>query len=102
MAPIGVEAECHALQRAVERSLAGCARHFLPDAYIFAHWMAPETNRSKIVARLLRDGWQVRSGGSHDVFKHPMKPGRIVVPRHRTLSPGVVRVMARMAGWKMT
>jgi predicted RNA binding protein YcfA (HicA-like mRNA interferase family) len=48
-------------------------------------------------------GWLAGSfRGSHDVFKHPMKPGRIVVPRHRGLSPGVARVIAGMAGWKMT
>src|ERR1700687_3868846 len=56
---------------------------------------SPETNRSKVVARLERDGWQGRGGGAHDVYKHPARPGRIVVPRHRTLSPGVARVIAR-------
>jgi predicted RNA binding protein YcfA (HicA-like mRNA interferase family) len=60
----------------------------------------PETNRNKVVARLARDGWVERRGSDHDVFKHPTKPGRIVVPRHRTLSPGVARVIARQAGWE--
>jgi hypothetical protein len=27
------------------------------------------------------------------------KPGRIVVPRHKTLSSGVARVIAKQAGW---
>jgi predicted RNA binding protein YcfA (HicA-like mRNA interferase family) len=63
--------------------------------------MTPETNRLKVVARLHRDGWQGRSGGSHDIYKHPVKPGRIVVPRHRTLSPGVARVIAKTAGWEV-
>jgi mRNA interferase HicA len=58
-----------------------------------------ETNRNKVVARLERDGWVGRHGGDHDVYKHPTRPGRIVVPRHRTLSPGVVRVIAKVAGW---
>jgi len=48
---------------------------------------------------LKREGWIERHGGSHDVFKHPTKPGRIVVPRHRTLSPGVARAIAQQAGW---
>jgi predicted RNA binding protein YcfA (HicA-like mRNA interferase family) len=60
----------------------------------------PETNRQKVVARLAREGWVERHGGEHDVFKHPTRPGRIVVPRHRTLSPGVARVIAKQAGWQ--
>jgi predicted RNA binding protein YcfA (HicA-like mRNA interferase family) len=59
-----------------------------------------ETSRSKVVARLMREGWIERHGGEHDVFKHPAKPGRIVVPRHRTLSAGVARVIAKQAGWQ--
>ena len=58
-----------------------------------------ETNRAKVVARLEREGWTVRHGGDHDVYKHPGRPGRIVIPRHRTLSMGVSRVIAKMAGW---
>lgn len=59
-----------------------------------------ETNRNKVVARLKRDGWIERHGGGHDVYKHPTKPGRIVVPRHREISPGVARAIARQAGWQ--
>ncbi|MGA8155966.1 MAG: type II toxin-antitoxin system HicA family toxin [Rhodoplanes sp.] len=58
-----------------------------------------ETNRSKVGARLEREGWQARHGGDHDVYKHPARRGRIIVPRHRTLSPGVARVIAKQAGW---
>jgi predicted RNA binding protein YcfA (HicA-like mRNA interferase family) len=58
-----------------------------------------ETNRSRVAARLEREGWVVRHGGNHDVYKHPSKPGRIVVARHRTLSIGVARMIARTAGW---
>ncbi len=60
----------------------------------------PETNRTKVAARLKRDGWIERHGGDHDVYKHPGRPGRIVVPRHRELSPGVARTIARQAGWQ--
>jgi predicted RNA binding protein YcfA (HicA-like mRNA interferase family) len=59
-----------------------------------------ETNRKKIVMRLERDGWQNRGGGLHDVYTHSAKAGRIVVPRHRDLSPGVARGIAKDAGWK--
>jgi predicted RNA binding protein YcfA (HicA-like mRNA interferase family) len=67
---------------------------------IYLRMLGLETSRSKIVARLERDGWQGHAGGRHDVFKHPARPGRIIVPRHRTLSPGVARALARAAGWK--
>jgi predicted RNA binding protein YcfA (HicA-like mRNA interferase family) len=59
----------------------------------------PETDRSKVAARLVREGWVVRHGGDHDVYKHPERPGRIVLPRHRTLSPGVARSVAKAACW---
>jgi predicted RNA binding protein YcfA (HicA-like mRNA interferase family) len=58
-----------------------------------------ETDRRKVVARLERDGWVVRHGGEHDVYKHPNRPGRIVIPRHRKISPGVARTIAGQAGW---
>jgi len=59
-----------------------------------------ETNTRKIIARLAREGWINVGGGSHDKFKHPKRPGIvIVVPRHTTLSPGVARSIAKLAGW---
>ena len=60
---------------------------------------AIETNTRKIVARLERDGWVNTGGGRHDVFRHPQKPGRIVVARHREQTPGVARRIAKVAGW---
>ena len=59
-----------------------------------------ETNRRKVAARLERDGWVNRGGGLHDVFTHPVKPGRIVVPRHREISYRVAHGIAKDAGWK--
>ena len=61
----------------------------------------PEANRKKATARLERDGWVGRHGGDHDIYKHPARPGRIIVPRHRTLSPGVARAIAKAAGWQV-
>ncbi|MCC7346519.1 MAG: type II toxin-antitoxin system HicA family toxin [Variibacter sp.] len=59
-----------------------------------------ETNRNKIVARLRREGWLARAGSRHDVYQHPGYPDRaIVVPRHRTVSIGVARSIAKAAGW---
>ena len=58
-----------------------------------------ETDRTKVAARLLREGWELaRHGSAHDVFRHAAKD-TVIVPRHRTLSPGVARNIARAAGW---
>ncbi len=58
----------------------------------------PETKRRKIVARLEAEGWSNIGGGEHDNF---VKAGHrmIQVPRHRELSVGVARSIARAAGW---
>jgi len=61
--------------------------------------MKPETNRAKVVARLRREGWQNVGGPRHDKFRHPDRAAPIIVPRHRTLSPGVARAIAKAAGW---
>jgi predicted RNA binding protein YcfA (HicA-like mRNA interferase family) len=58
-----------------------------------------ETNTRRVVARLERDGWVNNRGGGHDIFKHPTTPGRIVVPRHKELSIGIARSIAKLAGW---
>jgi predicted RNA binding protein YcfA (HicA-like mRNA interferase family) len=59
-----------------------------------------ETNRAKIVSRLLREGWVLaRHGGEHDVYRHTQRRGAVIVPRHRALSPGVARSIAKGAGW---
>ena len=59
-----------------------------------------ETNRSKVVARLQRKGWVLEGGSKHDKFAHADKPGlKIMIRRHRTLTPGVARNIAVAAGW---
>ncbi len=60
---------------------------------------AVETNRRNIVQRLQEDGWINRGGGKHDLFEHPSRPGAIIVPRQREISPGVARAIAKAAGW---
>jgi predicted RNA binding protein YcfA (HicA-like mRNA interferase family) len=60
-----------------------------------------ELNRQKVAAPLEREGWNVRHGRAHDIYEHPERPGRaIVVPRHRTLTPGVARSIAKIAEWR--
>lgn len=61
--------------------------------------MQPETNTKKIAARLKAEGWVGEHGGGHDIYRHPSKPGRIVLPRHTATSPGVARQIAKIAGW---
>lgn len=62
--------------------------------------MRPETRRSRILARLESEGWVSEGGARHDKFANPSKPGvKIMVPRHKTLTPGVARNIARAAGW---
>jgi predicted RNA binding protein YcfA (HicA-like mRNA interferase family) len=62
--------------------------------------MGNETNTRKVVARLLREGWRKLHGGNHDKFEHPARSGvLLIVPRHRELSPGVARDIAKKAGW---
>jgi predicted RNA binding protein YcfA (HicA-like mRNA interferase family) len=73
--------------------------HCRPDAHIFAH-ARPRNKPIKDRGQLERDGWQGHAGGKHDVFKHPVRPGRIMVPRHRMLSPGVARAIAKVARWR--
>jgi len=59
-----------------------------------------ETNRRAIVARLEAEGWTFqRHGANHDVYRHPQR-GQTHVPRHSTLTPGVVKSIARKAGWR--
>ena len=61
----------------------------------------PETNTRKIVAKLMAEGWLDIGGGSHDRFIHDEKRGvMITVPRHRELTPGTARSIAKAAGWK--
>ena len=60
-----------------------------------------ETNRSKIIRQLEAEGWELaRNGAEHDIYKHNAKQGVISVPRHRELSPGGARQIAKIAGWR--
>jgi predicted RNA binding protein YcfA (HicA-like mRNA interferase family) len=59
-----------------------------------------ETNTRKVIDRLKAEGWSNIGGGSHDRFVRKDRPDMmIVVPRHRELSPGVARSIAKAAGW---
>lgn len=52
------------------------------------------------MARLESEGWVNTGGGKHDRFLHPDKPDAfVIVPRHRTVTDGVARSIAKGAGW---
>lgn len=62
--------------------------------------MGNETNTRKITTRLMREGWVKAHGGRHDKFDHENHPETtLIVPRHREVSPGVARDIAKKAGW---
>jgi hypothetical protein len=59
-----------------------------------------ETDRKTTVNRLRQEGWIGEGGAKHEKFAHPDRPGiKIMVPRHRVLSPGVARNIGAAAGW---
>jgi hypothetical protein len=59
-----------------------------------------EIDRRSVVERLRAEGWIGEGGAKHEKFAHPDRPGiKIMVPRHRMLSPGVARNIAGAAGW---
>ena len=63
-------------------------------------YMHMETKTEKIKHRLEQDGWYLtRHGSDHDIYRHPGIKGIITLPRHKTVSPGVARSIARKAGW---
>jgi predicted RNA binding protein YcfA (HicA-like mRNA interferase family) len=60
--------------------------------------MNHETNAAKVIARLEREGWENVGGTKHAKFRRPGFSA-IMVPRHRTLTPGVAASIAKAAGW---
>ena len=62
--------------------------------------MPLETNTVKVKARLEKEGWQLVGGTRHDKYRKPGMPA-ILVPRHRTVTPGVARSIAKAAGWTL-
>jgi hypothetical protein len=59
-----------------------------------------ETETKRVLDRLAREGWVGEVGTKHSKFAHPGHPGvRIMVPRHRVLTEGVARSIAKAAGW---
>jgi predicted RNA binding protein YcfA (HicA-like mRNA interferase family) len=59
------------------------------------------TMQSRELIRLLQsDGWRLhRVRGSHQQFKHPVKPGTVTVPHpKKDLGVGLVKAIRKQAG----
>jgi predicted RNA binding protein YcfA (HicA-like mRNA interferase family) len=57
-------------------------------------------NSATLMRELKKSGWQLdRIRGSHHVFKHPAKPGIVVLPHpKKDLGAGLVKAIRRQAG----
>ncbi|MFO1262780.1 MAG: type II toxin-antitoxin system HicA family toxin [Rhodoferax sp.] len=57
-------------------------------------------NSANLIKEMQRAGWQLdRVNGSHHVFKHPSRPGIVVVPHpKKDLGVGLVKAIRRQAG----
>ena len=57
-------------------------------------------NSANLIKEMQRAGWQLdRVNGSHHVFKHPTRPGIVVVPHpKKDLGVGLVKAIRRQAG----
>jgi predicted RNA binding protein YcfA (HicA-like mRNA interferase family) len=53
-----------------------------------------------LIKAMLKAGWQLnRVNGSHHIFKHPSRPGIVVVPHpKKQLGLGLVKAIRRQAG----
>ena len=60
-----------------------------------------EMQTRRIRRRLLHEGWYLeRRGANHDIYRHPDVNDSIALPRHLTVSIGVARTIAAVAGWE--
>ena len=62
---------------------------------------SPETKRAKIVKRLEAEDWKNEGGKNYDKYTKQGMTAPILLPRHRTLSIGVARNIAKAAGWSV-
>ena len=61
--------------------------------------MVKETSTRNIIARLERKGRELVHGGSHEKFEYASYASMtLIVLRHREVSPGLARDIAKKAG----
>lgn len=57
--------------------------------------------RKDLDRELKKAGWQIDHGGSHDVARHPNKPGsKLVLPRHTEVNENTAKGILKAAGLK--
>ncbi|MCV6613501.1 MAG: type II toxin-antitoxin system HicA family toxin [Cellvibrionaceae bacterium] len=58
-------------------------------------------NSRAIIKQLKAEGWQRVGGkGDHEKYKHPIKPGHVIVPHpNKNIPVGTLRNIYRQAGW---
>ena len=57
--------------------------------------------RKDLDRALKKAGWQIGHGGSHDVARHPDKPGiKLVLPRHAEGNENTAKGILKAAGLK--
>ena len=58
-------------------------------------------NSRQLIKKLKAEGWKKSGGkGDHEKFKHPKKPGHVVIPHPRKdIRIGTLRNIYRQANW---
>lgn len=72
-----------------------------PDVESFKKFLI--MNSKQLIKKLKQDGWiQTAQKGSHKKFKHPQKPGIVIVPDHGNVDipVGTLNNILKQAGWK--
>ncbi len=55
--------------------------------------------RKKLEKALRAAGWVITHGGSHDLARHPQKPGvKIPIPRHTEVNEQTAKEILKQAG----
>jgi mRNA interferase HicA len=58
----------------------------------------PEVKRQELEAALRALGWYFfKHGGKHDLWAHPKKQRKLVVPRHKEINEHLARSILRQA-----
>lgn len=56
---------------------------------------------SEMIRLIEKDGWQcIRQSGSHCIYRHPVKPGTVIIPNHgsKELKKGTEMSIRKQAG----
>jgi len=64
--------------------------------------MPPRYTAKELIKMIENVGWRfARAKGSHYVFEHATRPGKVVVPvHHGTMPPGTANSILKQAGLK--